>query len=215
MFEGEKFLATEQKPDSSAELGEKEKTREEILEEFKNSLREYGVEGVEVRLEKNKFVVEQKCGEGIRGLGYDKDKNNFWLCLDQKNPEESVKENQRWNANTILDLEKKFPGVNLEKTEEGKVKIEIDADHPISTLSVLMGKEKSVYLPGGFNGWKMEKPLELNKETGKLEGELSWDGNPVECKIAIADIYINWEDGGWKNGADQKMETRLKPETEE
>ncbi len=214
MFE-EKFLATEQESDSIIESEKKQKTREGLLEEFKNSLREYGVEGVEVKLEGNKLVVEQKYGEGIRGLGYDKNKNSFWLCLDQKNPEESVKENQRWNANTILDLEKEFYGVNLEKIEEGKIKIEIAADHPVATLSALIGKEKDVYLPGGFNGWKMEKPLELNEETGKLEGELLWDGRPVECKIAIADIYIKWEDGNWENGANQKMETRLKPETEE
>ncbi len=214
MFEG-KFPTIEQRLDSTIESEKKEKTKEELLEEFKNSLREYGVEGVEVRLEGNKLIVEQKYGEGIRGLGYDKDKNNFWLCLDQKNPEESVKENQRWNANTILDLEKEFPGVNLEKTEEGKVRIEIDASHPVAALSVLMNKEKDVYLPGGFNGWKMEKPLEFNEETGKLEGELLWDGKLVECKIAIADIYVNWEDGGWENGANQKMETRLKPESKE
>ncbi len=213
MFEGEYPIIIKQESDSVVKPEEKEKTREELLEVFKNSLREYGVEGAEVRLEGNKLIIEQKCGEGIRGLGYDKVKNNFWLCLDQKNPEESVKENQRRNANTILDLEKKFPGVNLEKTEEGRVKIEIDASHSVAALAVLMNKEKDVYLSGGFNGWKVENPLELNEETGKLEGELSWDGKPVDCKIAIADIYINWEDGGWKNGADQKMETRLKLES--
>lgn len=201
---------------SNEQNAERKKTREELLEEFKNSLEKYGVEGAEVRLEGDNLVVEQKCGEGIRGLGYDKEKKSFWLCLDQKNPKESVKENQRWNANTILDSEKKFPGVNLEKIEERKVKIGIDPDHPVAALSALIGEEKEVYLPGKFNDWKMEKPLEFNEETGKLEGELLWDGEkPVECKVAIADVYSNWKDGGWKKGAEQKMEIRLEPELEE
>ncbi len=46
----ENFPGSEQK-------AKKEKTREGLLEELKNSLREYGIEGAEVRLEGDKLVV--------------------------------------------------------------------------------------------------------------------------------------------------------------
>lgn len=192
-----------------------EKTREKLLEEFKDSLEEYGVKGIEIRLEGDKLVMEQKYGEGIRGFGYDKEKKNLWLCLDQKNLQESTKENQRWNANTILDLEKEFSGVVLEKIEERKVKIEIDAEHPICAMLNLIGKEKKAYLSGELNGWKLEKPLEFN-ENGKLEGELLWDGNkPIECKIAISNIESSWKDGEWEDDARQIMKINLGKENKE
>lgn len=192
---------------------EKEKTREDLLEDLESSFEKYGVESVEVRLEEDKLVMEQKYGEGIRGLGYDKENGNLWLCLDQKNPQESIDENQKWNANTVLNMEKQFLGVSMKKIEEGKIKIEIDEDNPLLIIAALSGKSENIYLPSEINGWKLEDPLEFDEETGKLIGELLWDGNgSIECKIAISDIQSSWEDGGWKNNASQKMETMLNVE---
>ncbi|MCK5466136.1 hypothetical protein KAI56_01385, partial [Candidatus Parcubacteria bacterium] len=87
MFE-EKFSAVE---------SEKEKTREELLEEFKSSLEEYGVPivrhekteedegGVEVRMEDERLIIEQEYGkERIDGLGRDKEEKSNWMCLNQK-----------------------------------------------------------------------------------------------------------------------------------
>ncbi|MCK4918987.1 MAG: hypothetical protein KAS01_01240 [Candidatus Pacebacteria bacterium] len=192
---------------------EKEKTREDLLEDLENSFEKYGVEGVEVRLEGDKLVMEQKYGEGIRGLGYDKEKSNLWLCLDQKNSQESINENQRWNANTVLDMEKQFLGVSMKKIEEGKIRIEIDKDNPLFVIASLSGRSENIYLPSEINGWKLEESLEFDEETGKLIGELLWDGDgSIECKVAISGIQSNWDDGEWKDDTNQKMETRLKTE---
>ena len=60
---------------------EKEKTREELLKEFESSLGRYGAEGASVEMEDNNLKIEQKCGEGIRGVGYD---GKLWMCLDQE-----------------------------------------------------------------------------------------------------------------------------------
>ena len=77
---------------------EKEKTKEELLGEFKVSLEKYGVPivrqekieeesegGVEVRIEDEKLIIEQEYGkERINGLGRDKAEKSNWICLNQK-----------------------------------------------------------------------------------------------------------------------------------
>ena len=197
---GEKFKSfTEKRP---------EKTKEQLLEEFKISLEKYGVKNIECSFEQGKLTIEQKLGSGIRGLGYDKDKEDLWLCLDQSNPK-TVKDNERWNANTILDLEKELPGITTEKIDDQNVKVRIAVDHPITVLARFVGKESSVHLPGNFNDWKLDNPFKLNEETGELENEISWDGNSTEGKIAISNTPCDWQSGQWKDKATQRLEAEL------
>ena len=192
-------------------IEKKEKTREELLEEFKSSLEKYGVEGVEIRMEGNSLIIEQKYEEGIRGLG--RSNSSVWMCLDQKDLK-SFKENQKSNANTILDLEREYQGIifaDIEENEKGetRMKIRIAADHLVVVSANLFGKNEEVYLPGDFNGWNAPDPLEFNEETGELEGEIVWNKNRLaECKIAIH-IKSKFDDGGWKDEANQKMEINL------
>ena len=76
---------------------EEEKTEEELLEDFKDSLEKHGVpivrkekieegeRGVEVRIEDEKLIIEQEYGkERINGLGRDKKEKSNWICLNQK-----------------------------------------------------------------------------------------------------------------------------------
>ena len=121
---------------------------EELLAEFKQSLEKYGIKGVECRLEQSKLVIEQTLGKGIHGLGYDKKAQSLWMCLDQSS-DENVKENQRWNANTILDKEKKLPETKLEEIEKGKIKVTLTSSHPVTILASLLNRD--VCLPGQFN----------------------------------------------------------------
>ena len=204
---------------------EKEKTREELLKEFESSLEKHGVEGVKIKIEekegKLKLVIEQKYGEGICGLGYDKGARTLWFCLDQNNPKETVRENNRWDANTVLNLENEYPGIKFEEAGEGIMKVTIAADHPVTAFANLNKKDGNVHLSGEFNNWDLEEPFKLNEETGELEGIVAWDGNgSIECKIAISDIKNPdienvWEDGGWKDEANQKMEIDLGEEEAE
>ena len=194
---------------------EKEKTREELLKEFKSSLKKHEIEGVETRMEDNSLAIEQKYGEGIRGLS--RSNSSVWMCLDQEDPE-SFEENRGSNANTNVDFRKKYPGIAFGESENGRMKIRIAADHPVATLASLLGKNEEVYLPGDFNGWYAPNPLEFNKETGEIEGEIErekvWDKNkPAQCKIAIH-IKSEFDDGGWEDGAEQKMEIVLGAEEE-
>jgi len=185
-----------------------EKNKEQLLQEFKISLEKYGVEGVECRLEQGRLVIEQTLGAGIRGLGYDEKAQSLWLCLDQLDPEK-IRENQRWNANTILDSRAELPGVTIERIDGKRVKITIAPEHPAASLARLTGKEEAVHLPGQFNGWKLASPFGLNEKTGGLENEIEWDGEPAECKVAISGVPCQWEDGGWKDEAEQKLEAGL------
>ncbi len=185
-----------------------EKTKEQLLEEFKISLEKYGVRNIECSFEQGKLTIEQKLGSGIRGLGYDKKAESLWLCLDQSDPA-TIIENQRWNANTILDLEKGLPGIAMEKIDGQKVKIRIAADHPAATLARLISKEEAVCLPGQFNNWQLDNPFKLNKETGEMENEILWDGNSTEGKIAISNTPCDWQSGQWEVKAAQKLEIEL------
>ena len=187
------------------------------MEDLKNSLREYGVEGAEVRIEGDKLIVEQKYGEGIRGLG--RSNSSAWMCLIQEDLK-SFKENQKFNANTILDFEKEYQGIifeDIEENEKGEttMKIRITATHPVAVFANLNGKNESVYFPGDFNGWKAEEPLKFDEETGELEGEIIWNKKKqAECKVAIR-AKSSFDDNKWKEGADQTMEITLEPESEE
>lgn len=198
-----------------ADRTEKEKTREELLEEFKGSLEEHGVKDVEIEMEDNNLTIEQKYGEGIRGLS--RSDSSVWMCLDQED-QESFKKNKGSNANTNVDFGKEYPGITFKESENGRMKIRIAANHPVATLANLLGKNKEVYLPGDFNKWYAPDPLEFNKETGEIEGEIEgktiWDKNkPAQCKIAIRN-KSEFDNGGWEDGAEQKMEIALEPEQE-
>ena len=194
---------------------EKEKTREELLKEFKSSLEKYGVEDASIEIEKgDKLAIEQKCGEGIRGIGYDGSK--FWMRLDQGEEVDNPVANEfQYNENTFASLKSDFPGVTFEKIEEEKIKIQIDSDHPAVAMAELLGN-KEIQLRG-ISGWGDANPFEFNEETEKWEAELEWAGNFKECKIMIRDteekegkkvtkpIGANWN-GNYGEGADQKME---------
>ena len=80
-----------------------EKSKEQLLQELQASFEKYGIRDAEIRLESGKLIIEQKLGSGVRGLGYDKEEESLWMCLDQNNPE-SIANNQKWNANTLFWL---------------------------------------------------------------------------------------------------------------
>jgi len=222
-----------------AEMSEDEKVefkeqKERELKVLKDSLVEYGifvketetevtieeeVEGVGLSIaeiveegeKKLKLIIEQECGEGIWGLG--KSDSSVWMCLDHEDSK-SFEEKHKFDANTNVDFEKEYQGIifkDIEKNEEGekKMKIRITADHPVLAFANFLGKNKDVYLPGGFNGWDAPKPLEFNEETGELEGIIVWDKKKrSQCKIAIHN-ESKFDNGGWKKGADQEMKINL------
>lgn len=202
---------------------EKEKTREELLEEFKGSLEEYRVEGVSVEIEDDILKIEQECGEGVRGIGYD---GKFWMRLDQRGEmEDSPVANEfQYNENTFASLESKFSGVTFEKKEGGIVLVQIDSNHPAITMAKLLG-DKEIQLRG-INGWGDANPFEFNEETEKWESEFDWNGKFKECKIMIRDteekegkkitksLNIEWN-GNYGEGAEQRMEIDLGEENKE
>jgi len=181
---------------------EKEKTREELLEEFVSSLEGHGVKDVEVRIEGNILIIEQEYGKGIRGWG--KSDSSIWVCPVQEDLE-SFKENDGFNANTNINFEKKYSGLTFGRNEDGKRTVEFDTDHPITTLANLLGKNDQVCLPGQFNEWKEPKQLKFDKDTrvigGVIEGEKGWNEEEAQCKVSIyvdydkSDIEIFEEDG--------------------
>ena len=195
----------------------KEKTREELLEDFKKSLEDYGVEGVNVEMEDNELAIEQKCGEGIRGIGYD---GKFWMCLGQGKDTESnpVVNEFQYNENTLASLESKFHGVTFEEAGEGKIKVQIDSKHPAVAMAKLLG-DKEIQLRG-INGWGNADPFEFNEENEKWEAEFDWNGKFKECKIMIRDIEekedkkvtkpmnIEWN-GNYGEGDEQRMKIDL------
>lgn len=197
-------------------IEKKEKTREELLENFKSSLEEYGVEGASVEVEDNSLKIEQECGEGIRGIGYD---GKLWMRLDQGGESDNPVANEfQYNENTFASLKSEFQGVTFEKVGEEKIKIQIDSDHPAITMAKLLG-DKEVQLRG-ISGWGNANSFEFNEETEKWESELKWTGNFKECKIVIRDteekegrkvtkpIEANWN-GNYGEGVNQKMEIDL------
>ena len=176
-----------------------EETKEQLVEKFNNSLKEYGIEA-ECRLEKGEIIIEQNVESGICNIGYDKKNSNLWLSLDQNNPQKrSEKQKRSYKTGTMLNLDKKIRGVTMEKTDRETVIIRIDKNHPVAALSRLINK--SIYLPGRYNDWEFEEPFETDEETGELKNEIKWDGEPivndetVKCKVAIADISCDWDSG--------------------
>lgn len=211
----ESFLNSEQK-------AEKEKTKEELFEEFKDSLKKYKIEGANVEIEEGNLKIEQECGKGIRGIGYD---GKIWMRLDQgKEVENNPAANEfQYNENTLASLESKFPGVAFEKKEEGMILVQLDSSHPAVTMAELLGN-KEVQLRG-INGWGDVDPFKFNKENGKWESELKWTGKFKECKIMIRDteykegkkvtkpIKTKWN-GSFGEGAEQIMKIQLEQEQE-
>ena len=173
------------------------------------------MEGTSVEIKDNVLEIEQKYEEGLYGLS--RSNSSVWMCLDHKDLK-SFEENQRHNANTNIDFEKKYQGIifeDIEESEKGKtrMKIRITADHPIIAFANLLGKNKEVYLPGDFNSWDAPDPFEFNEDTGELEGEMVWNKDRrAQCKIAIRSKSV-WEDGRWKDDADQIMKINLGEES--
>ena len=202
----------------------KEKTRKELLEEFKKSLENYEVEGIEVRVEGNNLRIKQECGEGIRGIGFD---GEFWSRLDygkdaKNNP---VANEFQYNENTLASLESEFPGVTFKEEEEGMVLAQLDSSHLAITMAKLLGN-KEVQLRG-INGWGDADPFELNEENGKWECRLKWGTVKFkECKLMIRDVEekegkkvtkplnIEWN-GNYGEGAEQRMIINLGEENKE
>jgi len=162
----------------------KEKTREELLEDFKKSLEDYEVEGIKVEIEGNNLKIGQKCGEGIRGLGYD---GKFWMRLDYgKNAESNPVANEfQYNENSLASLKSEFPGVTFKEGGEGMVLVQLDSSHLAITMAKLLG-DKEVQLRG-IDGWGDVDPFEFNEKNGKWECRLKWNGKYKECKLVIRD----------------------------
>lgn len=199
---------------STISLNKKEEKKmediQEAFKEFTRSLSEHGVKDVECRMEQGKLILEQKLGSGIRGLGYDAEEKSLWLCLDQLDPD-TIEENQKWNANTVLSIENKFQEVKLEKIDDSTVKIVISSGHPVVCLAKLLGKENNICLPGQYNNWQRshDQAFTLDEETGDLENVIKWNGSQIECKVAIKDMPCDWQSGKWKQNASQKLEAEL------
>lgn len=185
-----------------------EQSPEKLLKNLMASFGKYGIQNVECRIEQGEFIIEQKLGEGMKGLGYDKNGKSLWLCLDQINPE-TIADNEKWNANTLINIESNLPGIKI-ISDKGKIKLEIEKDHPAITLAQMFKKENNIFLPGEFNNWQLNNNFELNEKTGKWEIDIkNWDGNIAQCKIAISDLEADWNAGKWEEGAIQKMKVNL------
>ncbi|MCK5475711.1 MAG: hypothetical protein KAI71_03985 [Candidatus Pacebacteria bacterium] len=184
------------------------KEKEQDLEELKESLRKYGIlaekeeeENIEYaefsiieEKEKLKLIIEQKCGKGLYGIGFDGSK--FYLRLDQgKEADDHPVENEfRHDENTFASLESKFSGVTFEEVGEGRIRVQIDSDHPAIAIAKFLG-DKEVQLRG-IDGWGNANPFKFvktNEESRKWEAEFDWNGNYGE-------------------GADQKMKIVLESE---
>jgi len=202
---------------------EKGKTREELLGDFIKSLKDYEVEGIKVEIEENNLKIGQKCGEGIRGIGYD---GKFWMRLDQgRGVEDNPAANEfQYNENTLTSLKSEFPGVTFKEGGEGMVLVQLDSSHLVITMTKLLG-DKEVQLRG-INGWGNADPFEFNEENGKWECRLKWNGKFKECKLMIRDteekegkkvtkpMNIEWS-RSYGEGVRQRMEIDLGEENKE
>ena len=236
----------EMSEDEKQEFKEK---KERELENLKESLVEYGVPvrgtrteitkeggeavGMEFSFEEEggelKLIIEQECGKGITGLGFDK---KIWACLNQEREineegKESVKDivnEYANNANTVVSLESNFKGVTFEKAGEEKIRVQIDSDHPVIEMVKFFGN-KEIQLRGTYNGWGDSDPFEFDQETGKWETVLDWDDDKEECKIMIRDIEYKEDkkvtkplkaegNGNFGKRTKQKMSIALEPEKE-
>jgi len=196
---------------SKEERQEFKKQKERELEILKDSLVKYGIPikgteaeikkergiiGVEFSIEEEggelKLIIDQECGKGIAGLGFDK---KIWICLNQereinekgKSIVRDIVNEYASNANTVVSLENNFRGVKFEKVGEEKMKVQIDSDHPVIAITEFLG-DKEIQLRGTYNGWGDSDPFEFNRETGKWETVLDWNDEEEKCKIMIRDI---------------------------
>ena len=174
------------------------------LENLSTSLQMYERSAVDIeRGEIGVNLIQSYLGGqdsgGIIGLGYDRERENLWMCLDQSG--NNIKWNEGWNTNTILTPPPiSFKGVEFQ--ENGRVKI--DDEHPVSVFAQLLGKQDSTYLTGEYNDWEINENSRLFSMTqGGLEGIIGTDFEiPNQVKIAIPckNSGIFWDDNGWYNG---------------
>ena len=249
--EGNLDLGGEKEIKTYAEMSKEEKQefreqKEKDLEVLKESLVKHGVpvrkteteittekgevEGVELRIIEEegelKLAIEQKSGEGIRGLGYD---GKIWMRLNQEQTNSNVANKFRHDENTKAFSESSFSGVTFEKVGEGKIKVQIDPDHPAIAMAKFLGN-KEIQLRGGYSGWGDENPFKYKEENGKEESgkwecELEWE-KEEQCKIMIRDIEekegkkvtkrieVDW-DKNYEKGAEQVMKINLREENKE
>ena len=151
---------------------------------------------------------EQVLGSGKewRGLGYDKERRTLWLCLDPG----PIRENDRWNANTLLDLERS----PIVKRVEDKVRVALPPKHPVAKLIANLPENSFAFLPGTWNGWNPndERARFKVEADGAAVCELPISvATQLEIKVAIPNLQADWEDGGWQMGARQKI--TIKPQT--
>ncbi|MCK4799439.1 hypothetical protein KAS31_00495 [Candidatus Parcubacteria bacterium] len=221
---------------SDMEMVEFREKKERELEDLIESLKKHGVsirdvkiegsEGVEIKIEEKegkegkelRLIIEQKSGEGIRGLGYD---GKIWMRLNQEKANRNVANKFRHDENTKASLKSDFSGVIFEEVGEGKIKVQIDPDHPAIAMAKFLGN-KEVQLRGSYNNWGDENPFKYIEKSEKWECELEWE-EEEECKIMIRDIEYKeskkvtrpikaeWNKE-FAKGARQMMEIVLEPE---
>lgn len=162
---------------------------------FVETAREYGIEGLDCHVEGDREVLEQKVGEGWPGLGYDGE--NLWMGLAL----EAHLENQRWNANTVLEEGKEYKGIVT--GDEGM----IAADHPLVKLFAARHEanpDTEFHVTGGHAGWQRSEATRLTPDNeGNLCGNIPTD---VEVKVVITEFDATWKDGRWRTGETQRVE---------
>lgn len=169
---------------------------ESPLGSFCEAAKEYGAKGIEFeRHPDGTEVLKQKVGEGWPGMGHDGE--NLWMGLT---PEGHV-ENQRWNANTILEEGKEYKGIAT--GGEGM----ITADHPLAKLFAARREanpDTEFHVTGGHTGWQRSEATRLTPDDeGNLHGNIP---TGVEIKAVITEFDANWEDGKWRTGKTQRLE---------
>ncbi|MBM4401933.1 MAG: hypothetical protein FJ044_01690 [Candidatus Cloacimonetes bacterium] len=162
---------------------------------FVEAAEEYGIEGLGCHVEGDREVLEQKVGEGWPGLGYDG--KNLWMGLTH----EAHVENQRWNANTILDRGREYKGILT--GEEGV----ITGDHPLAKLFAAWcegNPNTEIHITGVHAGWQRSESTRLSPDKeGNLHGNIP---TGVEIKVVITDFDAKWDDGKWRIGETQRLE---------
>lgn len=188
------------KPEEKSEM----MSTKELLQLFNASLKRHGITGLKVDLEANKLILKQKLGVGLKGLGYDKDEDSLWLCLDQVNSGSSLP-NELWNENSFIAKDF-YKDVTIMR-EGNLLHITLAPRHPVCCLTRLIYRTINVCLPGTYNEWRRENFFEpiWEKDTMKLVLDLDKTGPIGECKIAIMETRCSWSSGQWKPGAEQTM----------
>lgn len=194
---------------------EQEKSKEQLLEEFKDSLKEYNIEAkcnLE-QAEQEKISMEWKVGEGPLNVGYDKKTRDLSFGLDQNDPKsEHPKKTHDHKAGTMLNLNTEIKGVVMEKSND-KVKITLDKNHPAVKFSNLVGVP--ICLSGRYDEWMTKEQFNINEKTGEMEVEIRWDGEStdecgenIKCKIYMNipdDKSCDWNSAKREKGATQTL----------